>query len=61
MNQLTEVKVGIQGYEIKQGLDESNMTLSLVFANPEGSCEAYVDFLEKFEVFLINSGYSFKS
>lgn len=57
----SKVKIGIQGYEIKQGLDEGNMTLSLVFANPEGSYEAYADFLKKFESFLINSGFSINS
>jgi hypothetical protein len=54
------VKVGIQGYEIKQGLHEGTMTLQLVFANPTGSCEAYADFLRRLDEFLDVNGYSFK-
>jgi len=56
-----KVKIGIQGYEIKQGLDASNMNLNLIFSNPEGSCQTYAEFIKKFELFLKDNGYSFKS
>lgn len=54
-----QVKVGIQGYEIKQGLDDAKMTLSLIFSNPNGDCKSYSDFLGKFNSFLRDNGYSF--
>ena len=57
---MDQVKIGIQGYEIKQGLHEGTMTLQLVFANPSGSCESYSDFLSRLEEFLEINGYSFK-
>lgn len=57
---MNPVKIGIQGYEIKQGLHEGTMTLQLVFANPAGSCEVYADFLHRLDEFLDVSGYSFK-
>jgi hypothetical protein len=61
VNNVDPVKIGIQGYEIKQGLHEGTMTLQLVFANPKGSCDAYADFLAALEGFLETNGYSFKS
>lgn len=57
---MDSVKIGIQSYEIKQGLHEGTMTLQLVFANPSGSCETYADFLSRLEEFLDVNGYSFK-
>lgn len=54
------VKIGIQGYKIKQELHEGFMTLHLIFSNPNGSCETYADFLSRFEDFLEINGYSFK-
>lgn len=57
---MNDVKIGIQSYEIKQGLHEGTMTLQLVFANPAGSCEVYADFLHRLDEFLDVNGYSFK-
>lgn len=58
---MNQVKIGIQGYEIKQELNEASMTLRLVIHNPNGSCETFAEFLKKFTEFLDASGYSFKS
>ncbi|MEK5167170.1 hypothetical protein NYE69_33350 [Paenibacillus sp. FSL R5-0527] len=56
-----KIKVGVQGYEIKQGLESGEMSLKLVFSNPSGSCETYDAFLKKLHEFLNQEGFSFKS
>lgn len=58
LNAETKSEFGIQGYEIKQGLDRvGSLRIDLIAVIPNGDCAAYARFMDDFGSFLVSKGY----
>lgn len=54
-----DVVIGIKNYNINQGLSEiGQLVLDLTVINPSQECEVYAAFIQKFNGFLKQQGYS---